>query len=716
LAQSNLSGYSVGGSGSGRVSGSNADDGEKTGYWSLTKLKRSYLDYLGTKREEIDEQQDADRFVHGTQWTAEQIKQLNLRKQPVVWNNKTKRKINGIVGTLQRLRQDPKAYPRTPKHEQGAELATATIRYATERAEWERKDPQATWMCAVGGIGGVEFKLEQGAKEGDIEIGLEVVYTDSFFYDPRSSQDDFSDARYLGVGKWLDLEAATELFPDHEDELEAAIGSGEELSSDSDRDRQQWFSSDNDKAQRLRLVECWYKHKGEWCWAVFTGNTVLDEGKSPFIDEDGKSEHKYEMFCAYIDQDNDRYGFVRDLKPLNQEMNMRSSKALYTMLSRRIIAPVGAFDDVEVARREAARADGVVVYNPGVEKPEFDDTARQAETAAQLEFKRDVQSDFESFGPNIAVTGEGLENASGRAIHLLQQSGLADLGPFIQSYRGWKIRVYRKFWNAIQRHWTGERWIRVTDDEEIKQFIQINGVGIDPMTGEPTLVNAIGELDVDIIMDEGPDQINMQADAYEVMNALAGKGGEVPTDILIELAPLPHSFKKRLLERLNPEPTPEAQQRQQVEMQMGVETVKEKAASAELKKAQAFKAAREAAVVQPEQPDIQMGGGPQDHPLTIQMDAMEAQAAAQQKMADAEKKKAETAKIIQDIQLEPQRMAMEHQANQQKMHLDAQNAQADRQMQARQTEMSAKQQAKDSDRNYQVNKMKAKQKPAPRKP
>jgi hypothetical protein len=715
LAQSNLSGYSVGGSGSGRTSGSSSDDGKKTGYWSLQKLKRSYLDYLGTKREEIDEQQDARRFVHGSQWTDEQIKQLNARKQPVVWNNKTKRKINGIVGTLQRLRQDPKAYPRTPKHEQGAELATATIRYATERAMWDRIDPRCTEMCAVDGIGGVEFKLEQGAKEGDVEIGLDVVYIDGFFYDPRSSQDDFSDARYLGVGKWLDLEAATELFPDKEDELEAALGAGEELTSDSDRDHQQWFETSNENAKRIRMVECWYKHKGKWCWAVFTGNTVLDEGDSPFVNEDNQSEHKYEMFSAYIDQDNDRYGFVRDLKPLNQEMNMRSSKALYTMLSRRIIAPVGAFDDIEVARREAARADGVVVYNPGAEKPEFDDTARQAETAAQLEFKRDVQSDFESFGPNIAVTGEGLENASGRAIHLLQQAGLADLGPFIQSYRGWKIRVYRKMWNAIQRHWTGERWIRVTDDEEIKQFVQINGVGIDPMTGEPTLVNAIGELDVDIILDEGPDQVNVQADAYEVMNALASKGGEVPTDILIELAPLPLSLKKKLLERLNPEPSPEQQQRKQVEMQMGVETVKEKAASAELKKAQAFKAAREAAVVQPEQPE-QQANSPQDHPLTIQTDAIEKQASAAQKAADAEKKKAETAKIIQDIQLEPQRMAMEHQANQQKMQLDAQNAQADRQMQARQTEMSAKQQAKDSDRNFQVNKMKAKQKPAPRKP
>jgi hypothetical protein len=704
LAQSDT-GYSVGGSGSGRTSGS-GDDGTKSkdGYWSLQKLKRSYLDYLGTKREEIDEQQDANRFTHGSQWTAEQIKQLNARKQPVVWNNKTKRKINGIVGTLQRLRQDPKAYPRTPQHEQGASLATATIRYATERAEWDRIDPKCTEMCAINGIGGVEFVLEQGAKEGDVEIGLEVVHIDGFFYDPRSREDDFSDARYLGVGKWLDIEAATELFPDKESELEAAIGSGEELSSDSDSDQKQWFETSSENAKRIRLVECWYKHKGKWCWAVFTGNTVLDEGDSPFFDEDEQSQHKYEMFSAYIDQDNDRYGFVRDLKPLNQEMNMRSSKALYTMLSRRIIAPVGAFDDIEVARREAARADGVVVYNPGAEKPEFDDTARQAETAAQLEFKRDVQADFESFGPNIAVTGEGLENSSGRAIHLLQQSGLADLGPFIQSYRGWKIRVYRKMWNAIQRHWTGERWIRVTDDEEVKQFIQINGVGIDPMTGEPTLVNAIGELDVDIIMDEGPDHINMQADAYEVMQALASKGGEVPTDILLELAPIEHSLKKRLLQRLNPEPSPEQQQRQQVEMQMGVETVKEKAASAELKKAQAFKAAREAAVVQPGQPDQQVNG-PQDHPLTIQTDALETQASAQQKIADAEKKRAETQKVYQDIQLEPQRMAMEHQANQQKMQLDAQQAQ--------QTFAASRE---DSKRNYEVNKMKAKQKPAPRKP
>ena len=699
MAQANLSGYSVGGSGSGATTSSD-EPKTKTGYWTLSKLKRAYLDYLGTKREEIDEQQDARRFVHGSQWTSEQIKQLNARKQPVVWNNKTKRKINGIVGTLQRLRQDPKAYARTPKHEEGAELATSAIRYATERAEFERKDPVCAEMCAIDGIGGVEFVLEQGDK-GDVEVGLDVVYVDGFFYDPRSSQDDFSDARYLGVGKWMELDTAVELFPDKEAELEASVGSGEELSSDSDRDNQQWFQTDNENAQRIRMVECWYKHKGKWCFAVFTGDQILQEGESPFINEDGQTEHKYEMFSAYIDQDNDRYGFVRDLKPLNQEINMRRSKALYTMLSRRIIAPQGAFDDIEVARREAARSDGVVIYNPaGGEAPVFDDSARMAETEAQFKFLEDVKTDFESFGPNVAVTGEGLENSSGRAIHLLQQAGLADLGPFIQSYRGWKIRVYRKMWNTIQRHWAGERWIRVTDDDEISQFIQVNGVGIDPMTGQPQLVNAIGELDVDIILDEGPDQINVQADAYEVMNALASKGGEVPTDILIELAPLPVSLKKRLLEKLNPEPGPEQQQKMQVEMQMGVETVKEKAASAQLKQAQAAKAAAEAAVVQPEQPNMQMGQ-PGDDPMTIQTEALEKQASAEQKAADAEKKRAETQKIYQDIQLEPQRMAMEQQNQAQERMLKSQQAQ--------QTFAASRE---DSQRNYEVNRMKAKQKPA----
>jgi hypothetical protein len=679
-------GYQVGGAVTGGISSEASSTPETTTgkkYWSLQRLKRSYQDYLGTKREEIDEQQDARRFMHASQWTSQQIKDLNLRRQPVTTNNKIARKIHGIVGTLERLKQDPKAYPRTPMHEEGAELATAALRYALEAQNWSAKDPVCTEMCAIDGIGGLEFNLIEG-DQGDIEVEIDVVQTDSFFYDPRSYLHDFSDARYMGVGKWLDLDTAIELYPDYEDELRDSTEVGSELSSEPDREFK-WFQSYGE-TQRVRIVDGWYKHRGDWCYCVFTGNTKLMEGKSYLVDEKKQTQNKYEMFSAYIDQDGDRYGFVRNLKPLQQQINMRESKALYTMLSRRIIAPQGAFDDVEVARREAARPDGVVVYNQQIEKPEFDDAARMAETEAQFKFLENVKTDFENFGPNVSLLGQGLEDASGRAINLLQQAGLADLGPFIQSYRGWKIRIYRKMWNAIQKHWTGERWIRVTDDDQLKQFIQINGVGLDPMTGMPTTVNAIGSLDVDIILDEGPDSVNQMGDAYDSLTALAQKGAEIPPAILIELSPIQSSVKKKLLEILNPS-DPESQQKKQMaemlQLKQAEADVMDKMASAKMKEAQAVKALREANAP----PEQQMG----DDPNKVNAEVMESHAKVAKTEAEIAKIQADIRKIEQEMQLEPQRMAMEQRNKQMEMQFNAQTKAADYQQKDAERQEKARQ-------------------------
>ena len=44
--------------------------------------------------------------------------------------NRIARKIDGVVGLIERLRQDPKAYPRTPKHEQAADLASLMLKHA----------------------------------------------------------------------------------------------------------------------------------------------------------------------------------------------------------------------------------------------------------------------------------------------------------------------------------------------------------------------------------------------------------------------------------------------------------------------------------------------------------------------------------------------------------------------------------------------------------
>jgi hypothetical protein len=683
LANYPLSGYSVGGSAEAVSSSASStqDSSDKKGYWSLQRLKRSYLDYLGTKREEIDEQQDSRRMLHGSQWTQAQLRDFALRKQPTTTNNKITRKIDGIIGTLERLKQDPKAYPRTPMHEEGAELATGALRYALDVQNWSAKDPICARMAASEGLGGLEFNLIQG-DQGDIEVEIEAVQTDSFFYDPRSYLHDFSDARFMGVGKWMDVDEAVDLYPDYEEEIRDSVESGSELSSEPDREFK-WFQSYGENP-RVRIVDGWYKHRGEWCYCVFTGNTKLMESKSYLMDEKGNTQCKYEMFSCYIDQDGDRYGFVRNLKPLQQQINYRESKTIQLMHTRQLMAPKGAFDDVEVARREAARPDGVVIYNMGIEKPDFNESSKQADIAAQFKYLENVKTDFESFGPNIAVTGEGLENSSGRAIQLLQQSGLADLGPFIQSYRDWKIRVYRKMWNAIQKHWTGERWIRVSDDDNIKQLVGINQVEMGPFG--PQLVNALGSLDVDIILDEGPDTVNQMGDAYDTLTALAQKGAEIPPAVLIELSPIQSSVKKKLLEMLNPT-DPESQQKQQmmeqIQMKQAEADVMDKMASAKMKEAQAIKALAEANAP----PEQQMG----DDPMKVSAEVMESQAKVAKTEAEIAKIQADIRKIEQEMQLEPQRMAMEQQNKQMEMQFNASTKAADRE-----------QKEKDSQRSFAV--------------
>lgn len=532
--------------------------GQTDEYWSLGKLKKAYSDYLATKRDEIEEQKDARRYYHGAQWTDEQMKALRKRKQPIVTYNRIARKIDGIVGMLVRQRQDPKAYPRTPKHEEGAELATYVIRYVMDQQDWNQKDPEAGRDASVDGFGGVELNLVPGDR-GDPEIEVDVIEPDGFFYDPRSYRMDFSDARYMGVGKWVDSETATEMFPDKAAEIEGSIDDGTDLSTNSDREAK-WFYSDAGK-NRLRLVECWYKHRGEWCWSIFTGSQVLMEGKSYLMDEKGKTFCKYLMFAAAIDQDGDRYGFIRNMKSAQNEINQRRSKALHMTNSRRLIMTESAVQDIETARREWARPDGVVIVNPGGEVKPDDQTA---DLAGQLKFLEDAKNEIENFSFNPALVGQGVSDMSGRAIALQQQAGMAELGPFLSNYRGWKIRVYRAIWNTIQRHWTAERWVRVTDDDGIAQFIQVNGVGIDPQTGMPTVVNAVGSLDVDIIIDEGPDTINTMTETFEMAKALA-QAGTMPPQVLLELAPIDTRVKKRvqeMMEQASQQPNPEVQAKQ----------------------------------------------------------------------------------------------------------------------------------------------------------
>jgi hypothetical protein len=561
------------------------DQGKDDDYYDVSRLKRQYQDYASAKADEAREMVQARHYYHADQWTKEEISTLRARKQPVITSNRIGRKIDAIGGLVERIRQDPKAYARTPKHDEGAELATATLRFVLDSNNWKSKSSRIAHAGAVDGIAGIEYDLVPG-DEGDPSLEMHIAYGDGFFYDPRSVDEGFTDARYLGISKPVDVEQVKELVPDKADEVDELFAdTGSDMTTIASQDREKNWQQTNER--KLQLVDHWYIKGGKWRWCLYIGDMMLMQGVSPFIDEKGKTFPRYRMFSAAVDHDGDRYGFIRNLKSPQDEINHRRSKALFRLNARGIIAEKGAFDDIEIARREAARADMFLEKNPGMEV-EFDDSAKYADFKGQLEMLQEAKNEIENFGPNPALIGQGLEDSSGRAIKLLQDAGMAELGPYLQAHRNWKIRVYRDIWNIIQRYWTKERWIRVTDDQNVAQFFQINKMELDEFD-RPAIVNAIGSLDVDIIIDEGPDAMNMQGDSMLVLQALGPQFLAQFPEMAIELSSLQNSVKKTLKDQIKqkqsapPQPDPTKMAELQMKQQADQQTAQREAQEAQQK-------------------------------------------------------------------------------------------------------------------------------------
>lgn len=527
----------------------NPDPAEKQqgAFLDVGKLRTQYMDYLTTKVDEIEEQKMSRHYYHGAQWTPEQLEILRKRHQPVLTWNRVGRKINAIIGLVERSRADPKAFPRHPNAEQGANIATETIRYVLDTNDWKGIDPWCLLQSCIDGIAGVQLQLVQGDHE-DPDLALSWVIGDEYFYDPKAYRLDLSDARYEGLSKWLDLDEAITLFPDKEEILRALVSGDSDLTTNADREYK-WVIT---ATQRVRLIEHWYKHRGEWYWAFYISNVLLDEGLSPFFDEKGKRCSSFRMFSVAVDHDGDRYGFVRNLKGPQDSLNQGKSKTLHIANSRRLIMDKGAVDDVEKTRIEWARPDGIIEKNPGASITPDDKTQ---DLAQFNKFVQDATQEIDAFAnTNVAaLSGAQITNISGRAIELLRQPGLAELGPFVLAYRQWKLRLYRLIWSTVQRTWKAERWIRVTNNEGLAKFIQVNGLGFNQWN-QPTLVNFLGALDVDIILEEGPDVTSTMQETYDMLRAFPP--GSFPPAVLIELSSMPRADKVRILQMMTPKPPP----------------------------------------------------------------------------------------------------------------------------------------------------------------
>lgn len=562
---------------------------------TTTTLVRDYESAEQASQTAREESARARDYYDGRQLTADQIKELKRRKQPIVIENLIRPKIDYLCGLERQTRTDPKAYPRTAQHEDDANAATDALRYVADDQDLDVKMSGVFQNMLVEGFGGFEIGHQQ--VRGGLDPKVTPLDWDRVFYDPHSSKPDFSDASYMGFVTWLDLADAKRRWQGKEAVLDATYAKGASDLFDTYEDKPRWANWSDTKRKRVRVVTIYKLVDGVWHRGVFTLSGELEElAPSPYLDEDGQPENAMILQSAYVDRDNDRYGLVRDFMTLQDEVNKRRSKFLHLSNSRTVRVSPGAYVNPEAARREVNRPDGVLIAEQGdVEIIGAGDMA-----AGHFNLLAEAKQAIQAVGPNATMQGKSGQDQSGRAILALQQGGMTEIAPLMDNKRHLTIRVFRMIWNRIRQLWTAERWVRVTDDEKNIRFVGMNTtkgalaalkvrealksgqideqqamqfamqIQADPMMQQPA--NVISELDVDIQIDEVANAPTLQFEQFDQLTKLAPMAPQqyIPTlfEMLVEASSLPKKDKLReILEQAKAqEPDPMQQQMMQLQM------------------------------------------------------------------------------------------------------------------------------------------------------
>ena len=512
--------------------------------------------------------QEAERarnYFDGNQFTAAEIAELRRRKQPITPENLIRPKVEGLCGLERQSRTDPIAYPRTRQHDEDASAATDALRYVSDDQDLDIKISRVFENMLVEGEGGVEVTVKK-LKNGAIDPRVVLIPHHRLYGDPHSREADRSDAAFVGYVTWMDIEKAEQRWPDKKEVLKATQGKVTSSQWDTFDDKPSWAQWYDPKRKRIRVNTHYHLEGGVWHRCVFTLSGELEESKpSVFLDDEGSPENPLIMQGAYVDQDNDRYGIVRDMVPLQDEVNKRRSKFLHMVNNAKVRVSPSVGQDKELVRKEMARPDGVIVADDG----EVEELGNNNREAGQFQLLMDTRQTLKgNVGPNAHMQGKDGSDQSGRAILALQQAGMTEMTPLLDNLRHLKLRVFRQLWNRIRQFWNEERWVRVTDDERNVRFVGLNvpprmaseeammagqklqaalAAGeIDEATAEQyaaqiqkmtQVQNPVAELDVDIDIDEVNETPTLQIEQFEQITQLMGTGvfGQPPHPKMVEL-------------------------------------------------------------------------------------------------------------------------------------------------------------------------------------
>lgn len=507
---------------------------------------------------------DEDFYDH-KQWTEQEIAELTARGQAPLVFNMIQTSVNWVLGSQRRATMDYKILPRLKAGMKAAEHKTQLMKHLSDENRSEHEHSMAFASAVKAGIGWLETG-QASPEDGPIVYDRNENWR-SILWDSTSVRYDLRDARYIFRTKWLDLDVCEALWPKRKAVLALAAKNvlpgaadlddlGDEPMDEAETDHfTQTFGNHRSmfytERPRVRVIEGWYKRwvpdakvlrGGEFSgelfdeWSIGHHRALID-GKATLVAKPRdlifvalmtdtglldlrESPYRHGRFpftpvWGYRDHGTGLpYGLIRGVRDINRDLNKRASKALHHLSAVRVTLEEGSVNDIEETRDEAGRPDSVIVHKKNTMPPKVETDFGVAQAHMDL-MSRDAQMIQQIAGVTDENLGRKTNAASGKAIIARQDQGQLATSMFFDNFRMSREVHGEKLLVNIEQYYTDEQTFRVTDMRGNPDYLAIN----DPQNPE----SAIDSHKADFIISEEDWRASARQAQAEQLLDLAGK-------------------------------------------------------------------------------------------------------------------------------------------------------------------------------------------------
>ncbi len=439
-----------------------------------------------------------EKYYHGEQRTEEELLDLKDKKRAPVVVNEIAPVVDRVLGSALDLDFDWQIIPIPglsgigEEEEIAAQAYTGLFEYAKDKSGIEYAMDDVKEDGLVVGRGWVEIAVDNKETIKLLYAPWKEIWWDAYAQDKYL----LSDMKHIERAKWVPLNWALKKWPkaaallkEQYDEAQTPDDVGSEgiirstqdyeLSADASA-KPQYVDKRN---KRIRIVEMWYfdgkgtpdKPDGDVRFALFSKKALILDKASPLK----VNILPFIPYTVKVDHNMKPYGLVKAMIDLQDVANKRYSKAEFLLDVCQVIYAEGTVKDEETLREQAAQPDGLIALSADAKIGENFMIVRGGEFTAQQYaiFVDAVNRLREVSGVNQEFMGQQTNARSGTAIGKRTQASSNILYRSFRNVKRTWDQLGRYMKEFIEAYYTEEMVIRITNEEDAPQYIELNQDG-----------------------------------------------------------------------------------------------------------------------------------------------------------------------------------------------------------------------------------------------